>query len=329
MMESKRTVSIIIPVYNSKEKLAECLESVVNQTYPQMEVIVVDDCSTDGSLEICREYEEKHPCLHVYTKENEGVSAARNYGLAKATGDYIQFVDSDDKLYPEATAHLVARMEQDQSDLVIGGYWNEKENREVVYPDKSYGERKGFMKEFPTLFTRFFIHVPWNKLYRRSALGDVTFPRDLNKGEDLLFNLQVLKRTEKISILKEVLYFYHNISDTSLSFRFREDAMEIEERLYREVRKFWQENEMAEEPIFLYLFYLTAIKNKCYALVGKSGYPKSECKKQLEKWCQMESVRELCGKAKYFGRKDQVLLALMKRGMAGLLLSYYEWAAKK
>ncbi len=329
MMENKGRVSIVIPVYNSKEKLAECLESVVKQTYPEIEVIVVDDCSTDGSLDICRQYEKKFPCLHVYTKENEGVSAARNYGLAKATGDYVQFVDSDDRLYPEATMQLVTRMEQDQSDLVIGGYWNEKEDREVVYKDKTFGKRQEFMKEFPNLFTQFFIHVPWNKLYRRSAVSDVTFPRDLNKGEDLLFNLQILKHIEKVSILQEVLYFYHNVSDTSLSFRFREDAMEIEERLYREVHNFWEGNKTEEEPVFLYQFYLTAIKNKCYALVGKSGYSKEQCKNQLKQWCQMESVRELCGKTKYFGKKDQVLLALMRYQMAGLLHWYYEWATKK
>ena len=82
----EKMISIIIPVYNSRERLRECLESVVAQSYENKEVIVVDDCSTDGSLEICREYEKNYPFFRVYTKENEGVSAARNYGLSKARG---------------------------------------------------------------------------------------------------------------------------------------------------------------------------------------------------------------------------------------------------
>ncbi len=321
-------MSIIIPVYNSKEKLAECLKSVVNQTYPELEVIVVDDCSTDGSLEICREYEEKYPCLHVYTKENEGVSAARNYGLKKATGDYIQFVDSDDRLYPEATKHLVMRIEKDQSDLVIGGYWNEKEDKEVVCSEKTFSKKHDFMKAFPTLFSQFLIHVPWNKLYRRSALGDALFPSDLSKGEDLVFNLQVLRYVEKISILREVLYFYHNVSDTSLSFRFREDAMEIEERLYREVQKFWRDCGGTEVPVFLYHFYLTAVKNKYYALIGKSGYDTAQCRRTITQWCQLTSIRELCENAKYFGKKDRVLLGMMRYRMVGLLTWYYAWVTR-
>ncbi len=329
MIESSGRVSIIIPVYNSKEKLAECLESVVSQDYPELEVIIVDDCSTDGSLEICRDFEAKYPFLHVYTKENEGVSAARNYGLSKATGDFIQFADSDDKLYPSATSKLVERMQKDQSDLVIGGYWNENEEREILYPDHVFSSRKQFMKAFPSLFTQFFIHVPWNKLYRKQVLEGVSFPRDLSKGEDLLFNLQAISQSQRISVLQQVLYFYHNVSDTSLSFRFREDAMEIEERLYQQVRAFWKKSGEDREPDYLYQFYLTAIKNKCYALLGKSGYSKKECRRQLKQWCEMESVKELCEKKQHFGKKDQVLLFLMGHRLVWVLLWYYEWAAKR
>lgn len=328
---NKGMISIIIPVYNSKEKLAECLESVATQDYEPLEVIVVDDCSTDGSLEICREYEKQYPFIHVYTKENEGVSAARNYGLSKAHGEYIQFADSDDMLYPNACKKLVSKMESDQSDVVICGYYNEKEARDVLYKNCIFLKKEDFLKEFPMLFSGFFIHVPWNKLYRRNAIERAVaeFPRDLNKGEDLLFNLHIFSNVECVSVLDEALYFYHNINDNSLSFRFREDAMEIEERLFMEVRRFWEENGGKNEPKFLYEFYLTAVKNKFYALLGKSGWDGKTCRNMIKKWAQMKSIRELCEKRNYFGKKDRMLLFMMKNKWSQALYLYYKKVAGK
>ena len=326
----EKMISIIIPVYNSRERLRECLESVVAQSYENKEVIVVDDCSTDGSLEICREYEKNYSFFRVYTKENEGVSAARNYGLSKARGEYIEFVDSDDMLYPDACKLLEERIRRDGSDLVIGGYYNEKEERKILYGDALFSERKEFMKEFPGLFSGFFLHVPWNKLYRRSVIeaAGAEFPRDFSKGEDLLFNLRVLEKTEKISVMNEVLYFYYNISENSLSFRFREDAMEIEERLYRAVEAFYKKYDEGESLVFLHRFYLTAVKNKFYALTGKSGFDRKTCRKVIEQWLRMESIEELCEAAGEFGKKDRFLLFLMKRRMTGLLYDYYKKAGK-
>lgn len=315
-------ISIIIPVYNSKGRLKECLESVVSQSYEKLEVIIVDDCSTDGSLEICREYEKKYPFVHVYTKENEGVSAARNFGLSKAEGEYIQFADSDDLLYPDACRLLAKRIQSDESDLVIGGYFNEKEQKEIVYEERSFQDRDEFMREFPELFSRFFIHVPWNKLYRRRVLK-AGFPEDLDKGEDLLFNLGALAQAEKISVLDEVLYFYHNINENSLSFRFRENAMEIEERLYDEVSSFYKKYETEKESVFLYHYYLTAVKNKFYALAGKSGLDGKTCRRMMRAWCEKKSIRELYLKRNYFGKKDRLLLCLMQRKFVFLLYFYY------
>lgn len=316
-------ISLIIPVYNSRDRLVECLESVVSQSYKKLEVIIVDDCSTDGSLEICREYEKKYPFVHVYTKENEGVSAARNFGLSKAEGEYVQFADSDDLLEPDACRRLAECMERDKSDLVIGGYFNEKEQRRVIYEGRRFQDKSEFMKEFPELFSRFFIHVPWNKLYRKRILK-AGFPEDLDKGEDLVFNLRALEQAETISILDEVLYFYHNVNENSLSFRFRENAMEIEERLYQEVFAFYETYEKEKEPVFLYHYYLTAVKNKFYALAGKSGLDGKTCRKYMREWCEKSSIKNLYLKRRYFGKKDRILLWLMHKKIIFILYFYYQ-----
>lgn len=321
--QKKGLISIIIPIYNSRERLVECLESVAVQSYENLEAIIVDDCSTDGSLEVCREYEKKYPFIRVYTKENEGVSAARNFGLARARGEFIQFADSDDMLYPEACSVLAACMENDSSDVVICGYFNEKEQKKVVYEKKLFQSREEFMTEFPELFTNFFIHVPWNKLYRRSVVKEY-FPEDLDKGEDLVFNLRVFECADKISVINDALYFYHNVDDGSLSFRFRENAMQIEERLFREVHNFYTGQCRDGEPVFLYHFYMTAIKNKFYSLMKKSGFDRAECKKQIREWVELQSVLELYEKKGYFGKKDRILLFFMRRKMLSVLYWYYK-----
>lgn len=327
-MSENGMISIVIPVYNSKERLEECLNSVVAQSYPNLEVIVVDDCSTDGSLEIARSYEERFPWFSVYTKENEGVSSARNFGMSKAAGEYLQFVDSDDTLLPDACQMLVECMERDSSELVICGYYNEKEQRDICYGKSGLLSREAFMEEFPALFSGLFLHVPWNKLYRRQSIR-AQFPEDLNKGEDLLFNLQVFSQIQKISLLNKACYGYYNISDTSLSFRFREDAMQIEERLYREVLNFYEKYSGGEESHFLYRFYMDSVKNKFYALVGKSGFSRRKCCDIIHSWLGMDSVKELYLKRNIFGKKDRILLFLMRWKWVFVLYFYYRMAVRK
>ena len=116
-------VSIIVPVYNAQKGLSRCLESICSQTYQELEIIVLNDGSTDDSLAICEQFRAKDPRLVVVDKENEGVSRTRNAGLALAQGDYIQFADSDDVLDPDYTQNLVQAALQHSADLVIAPYW--------------------------------------------------------------------------------------------------------------------------------------------------------------------------------------------------------------
>ena len=117
-------VSIIVPVYNAQNSVARCLESICSQTYQELEIIVLNDGSTDDSLAICEQFRAKDPRI-VVDKENEGVSCTRNAGLVLAHGDYIQFVDSDDHLAPDFTQRMVTAAEQYDATLVISPYWME------------------------------------------------------------------------------------------------------------------------------------------------------------------------------------------------------------
>ena len=321
MQQAQPLVSVIIPVYNSKKRLAACLDHVAAMDYPNLEVIVVDDCSTDGSLEICRTYEKKVPYFHVITKKNEGVSAARNRGIKEAHGKYIQFVDSDDLVKKEAASLMVKRMEEDKSDVVIAGYYDEKAGKDHLPKAAVYADQTAFIKDFPKLFSSYFLHVPWNKLYRREVIGK-GFPTDLDKGEDLVFNLHVFERAGKISVLSESVYQYYNIETGSLSFRFRENAMEIEDRLRSEVEAFYRRCGGKEEA-FLDVFYLNSIKNKFYDLMRRSGKTDPQCKEQIKSWLEMPSVQKLYSSKADFGKKDKILLFFMKHHNYRILMKYY------
>ncbi|MGN1206476.1 MAG: glycosyltransferase family 2 protein [Eubacterium sp.] len=321
MQEKQPLVSVIIPVYNSIRRLAACLDHVVALDYPNLEVILVDDCSTDGSLEICRDYEKKYSYFHVITKENEGVSAARNLGLQQSHGEYIQFIDSDDFVKKNATSVMVNRMEEEKSDVIIAGYYDEKAGRDQLPKEAVYEGKEAFIKEFPKLFSSYFLHVPWNKLYRREVI-EKGFPTDLDKGEDLIFNLQVFERAHKFCVIHESVYDYYNIETDTLSFRFRENAMGIEERLILEVADFYQRCG-GREPAFLDLFYLSSIKNKFYDLMRRSGKNDAECKDVIKVWLTMPSVQKLYQSKASFGKKDKILLFLMKHHYYHILMKYY------
>lgn len=118
-------VSIIVPVYNAQNSVARCLESICSQTYQELEIIVLNDGSTDDSLTICNQFCAKDPRVTVVDKENEGLSITRNVGMRLAQGKYLQFVDSDDHLAPDFTQRMVTAAEQHDATLVISPYWME------------------------------------------------------------------------------------------------------------------------------------------------------------------------------------------------------------
>ena len=128
MEKSLQKVSIIVPVYNGAKKLPRCLDSILGQTYENIEVILINDGSQDDSEKICREFAKKDSRIRVISKENEGVSATRNRGIEEAAGTYIQFTDCDDYLEKDYIENMVHAMELQDADLVIAGYtrWKEK-----------------------------------------------------------------------------------------------------------------------------------------------------------------------------------------------------------
>lgn len=210
-----KLISIIVPVYNVEKYLKRCVDSLINQTYKNLQIILVDDGSQDNCAAICDEYSKADSRITVIHKKNAGVSAARNSGLDIAEGDYVGFVDSDDYIHPEMYEFLLRAIEENNGDMSLVWY-------EFVYEDdnnnllnccqeysvgKVYGNNEDAVM---ALYNREFrINVgPWNKLYKKNIFKDLRYPTDKIRGEDESVIHIILSSCNKVVVLKNKMYYY-------------------------------------------------------------------------------------------------------------------------
>ena len=204
-------VSIIVPIYNAAMDMVPCLESIKHQRYQNLEVLLVNDGSSDASLEICRMYARLDPRVIIIDKENTGVSGTRNVAIERARSKYLQFVDSDDQLDPNATRLLVEAAEETQADLVICNYCS-------VMPDGKTTVH-GFMQPYTRMdkaqFARclmeepasFYYGVMWNKLYRAEVWKLLHYPEGRLHEDDFVAH-RLFWRCDKVVCVDKVLYHY-------------------------------------------------------------------------------------------------------------------------
>lgn len=206
-------VSIIIPVYNAEKSLRRCVESVLNQGFQDFELLLVDDGSRDASGEICDEYAKKDSRVHVIHKENTGVSDTRNMALNVARGTYLQFMDSDDWITPDATNLMVRAAKENGCDMVIADFYRVVGDRLSHKGDIEPGgllsleEFAGHMMENPA---DFYYGVLWNKLFKREIVEayGLRMDKTISWCEDFMFNLEYIRHTASIYALKVPIYYY-------------------------------------------------------------------------------------------------------------------------
>ena len=223
-------ISIIVPIYNAEKYLNKCIKSLINQTKEELEFILVNDGSTDTSEEIIKSYKDKR--IKYFKNPNQGIGKTRNFGIAKATGKYIMFLDSDDYLREDACKVLYDKAEEEKLDLVICDFYRVEE-------DKPLEEIK--MKEFNNTTLKenknLLLDInlsPWNKLYKRSLLekNKIKFVEDL-KYEDAPFVIEAMDKAKKIGLVNKSLNYYviHNNSETTVRDKRVFDIIEIVDRI--------------------------------------------------------------------------------------------------
>lgn len=207
-------VSMIVPVYNVEGCLSPCLESIRGQTYRNLQVFLVNDGSTDGSAGLCAAMARLDSRFIFLDQSNAGVSAARNAALDRAEGVYLQFVDGDDRLAPEATEKLVRAAETTGADLVLSHFFRVDGGRQAErghIKGRRVLTRQELAQEMVKAPANYYYGVLWNKLYRRSIVErhGIRCEREVAWGEDFLFNLEYLRHIRLAAAIPEPLYYYY------------------------------------------------------------------------------------------------------------------------
>jgi len=221
-------VSVVVPTYNVEKYLERCVESIRSQTYSTLEIILVDDGSTDRSGAMCDELAKHDDRIRVIHKENGGLSDARNFGLAEATGEYVCFIDSDDWVEPDMISSAVDALKKENSDIAIWGYYADF----VDAGEKILSSSKRILREEPHFdgenpygeigSVLGFCGYAWNKLYRLPFLKEqqLTFTKGISLVEDILFNAKAICRAESVTFLPTAYNHYMQRNAETLGTKF-------------------------------------------------------------------------------------------------------------
>ena len=242
-------VSIIIPIFNVEKYLEQCLNSVINQTYTNLEIICVIDGSTDNSLEICREYAEKDDRIIVIEQDNQGVSAARNTGIAAAQGEYTVFLDADDWIELSTCEKAVLKINKKNYDLIIWSYIREftsSQNEKMILGNN---ETEFDFESCKKLHRRLFglyeeelsnpenadsLVTVWGKMYRTKLIKNIKFIdlKEIGTGEDIFFNCCAMQNIKSACYIAECLNHYRKDNLSSLTKTYNVNLKKKHDKLH-------------------------------------------------------------------------------------------------
>ena len=242
--------SIIVPVYNCQDYISRCIESVLNQNTKDIELILVNDGSTDNTKTIIKEYQKDSELIKVINKKNEGVSKARNTGLKEATGKYILFLDADDYLDENYIKEVNEILKQHKElELINFGFYSDVEDiefnnlsrDEIAYKEKFYKDKKSIKKDFVELWDNTMLYNIWNKVYVKRIIeeNDIKFPKS-NWGEDVEFNRLYLNVINNMYNSKTCFYHYIREREGAATKSYKENLFEIRKNEFKEFNEYFE-----------------------------------------------------------------------------------------
>lgn len=293
---NEELISVIVPVYNVEQYLDRCVRSIVNSDYKNLQIILVNDGSSDGCPKLCDKWGEIDKRVEVIHKLNGGLSSARNAGLRQASGQYISFIDSDDYIHPKMFQYLIENIQEDNSDVAVCGVEEFYENG--VYRRFRSVDKKILLNEkeiIEKIFTGSLMIAVMNRLYRRDVLNNVEFVEG-KLYEDVFFDTDIfLKRgiELKISVLPNTGYYYLRRNDSIMGKTEKKgpssDLFFAYEYLFENLNKY---NEQALNRIATYtIYYLMSFVNN--RQVECTSEFKNNLKKFLVKYRKYVSISEV------------------------------------
>lgn len=317
-------VSIIIPIYKVEKYLGECIESILNQTYYNLEILLVDDGSPDHCGEICDQYAMKDKRIKVIHKENQGLGMARNTGLDYATGEFICFVDSDDWLNCNAIETFMRYQEKYNADIVMCNYEKRDDNNQLLYEYRIIDEQRVFdsaeeieknifwpmIGQKSNVVNDFTVNMcVWTNMYRHSIIKEngIRFLSEREYlSEDICFNLQFLLNSRRAVMIPDSLYNYR-YNPLSLTNCYKGNEYEKARKLFEKV-SMWadQAKVQSEREYRVHRFFVTKVRELMFRLCSSSKSFSEKCLncKEIEHNEDLESVLDeyplLSYKIKYF-----------------------------
>lgn len=321
-------ISVIVPVYNVEKYLGECIDSVLHQTYKELEIILVDDGSKDSSGKICDGYAEKYENITVIHKENAGLGFARNTGLDCIHGKYVTFLDSDDYLKEDAIEMLYDNLKKNQVDMCKSGFRKVDNNKgiinEIRYDYQVFEGEKAKLEMLPRMIGS----LPDCKdsiemavcasLYNVEHIRkhNIRFPSERQFiSEDLVFNIDYMQYAHGACTLNYIGYNYrYNIG--SLTTQYREDRYEASKMFYLEMKRklislSYDDSTMLRLSRMLFVYTRMSIAQECLRVSKKN---KGHCKNKIKKICNDEVLRQVIDEYPVYklGIKQRVFLRLIK-----------------
>lgn len=273
--EKKLLVSVIVPIYNVEQYLARCVDSIIKQTYENLEIILVNDGSTDDSLKICYEYKNKDTRIKVFDKKNGGLSDARNYGMRHATGQYLVFVDSDDSIHNQMVEFLYNSIICSQADISVCNFkkvYEDEISRDIKFDfeqERNFLQLYDNIKAIGELFNpdKYIIFtVAWNKMYKKEAFLDIEYPKG-KIHEDEFTAYRLFYNAKKIVYLDKPLYYYLQRNNSIMNQGFSEKRFHKIEAYQERIDFFITNNlyvkEAAKGYFWNYLNYIQDLKKFC------------------------------------------------------------------
>ena len=335
-------VSIIVPVYNVEKCLGYCISSILNQTYRDIELILVNDGSTDQSLWICHNYKELDPRVKIIDIPNGGVGNARNRGMEVAAGEYILFVDSDDYIAPDMVEILYQKARLYKKDIVICAMNIVELDGKTVKQMKQYSfnaignevvyDHMLFAEKLPTLVWKSaLMEGPCNRLYSAEIIrqNELRFPTDTQYGEDFLFNLSYYSKCNGAVLLNKPYYYYIFANTASLSQKYKKNFFQNQMRLMRAFKEMLVEQNVwkkADKTSF-YNYVVGHVLNSVRMLYHKDAdVDEEQIKGELAVICNDEMVRKSIENADYIPEGTRYILnEIMKCDVDGVWWHGKKW----
>ena len=324
-------VSVIIPVYNVEKYICKCLDSVLNQTYKNIEIILVDDGSLDGSGKICDDYAKKDDRIKVIHKENGGLSSARNAGLDVISGKFVAFFDSDDYVCINLIEEVVAKLKETEADVCIFSHFTTNGESEIAHSlplDKELYNKEEIKNSIIPMFIgeknadepalQGFV---CRQIFKREAIGNLRFRSEREYyAEDVVFDLEFYINANKLSVVNKPFYYYRYVA-SSLSNKYRKNLFGKLEKLIKFKQEIVEKNNIPDCNERLNRSVFRATLGGILNVKKASELTKKEKKLEINKIVSNPLVKNAIKKVKTSGLKEKVFSILVRLKLTTLILT--------